>query len=201
MLVPFVPPVISCFSSRFNSLFSAKNSAVLLLSLGTLTACGGSDSPEEPAPTPKDTTAPVITLIGNTPLTHSIGTSYDDEGASANDATDGTVTVTMSGSVNSDVVSSYTLTYSATDKAGNQSSVTRTVDVVDDVAPVIKLEGDSPLTHSAGTDYTDAGASAEDATDGTVEVITTGSVYSAVVDSYTLTYTATDATGNIRTAT
>ena len=96
------------FSSRFNSLFSAKTSAVFLLSLGTLTACGGSDS-TEPTPTPKDTTAPVITLIGNTPLTHSIDTSYDDEGATANDATDGNVDVTMTGNVDSTLVNSYTL--------------------------------------------------------------------------------------------
>ena len=81
---------------------------VFLLSLGTLTACGGSDS-TEPTPTPKDTTAPVITLIGNTPLTHSIDTSYDDEGATANDATDGNVDVTMTGNVDSTLVNSYTL--------------------------------------------------------------------------------------------
>ena len=174
---------------------------VFLLSLGTLTACGGSDSPEEPAPTPKDTTAPVITLIGNTPLTHSIGTSYDDEGASANDATDGTVTVTMSGSVNSDVVSSYTLIYSATDKAGNQSSVTRTVNVIDDVAPVLTLNGISPFSHNAGDDYADLGAVVSDNLDDAscITITTTDEVNAAVIGSYTVTYTATDAAGNVAT--
>ena len=51
---------------------------VLLLSIGTLTACGGSS--DSPAPTP-DTTAPVITLNGDSALTHSAGTAYADLGA------------------------------------------------------------------------------------------------------------------------
>ncbi|KGJ94786.1 immunoglobulin-like domain-containing protein [Colwellia psychrerythraea] len=172
---------------------------VFLLSLGTLTACGSDSS--DPTPTVEDTTAPVITLNGGSSLTHSAGTDYADEGATANDATDGTVSVTITGAVDSDVVSSYTLTYSASDKAGNKNSITRTVNVVDTIAPVITIAGDSPLSHSAGTDYSDAGATAEDATDGTVDVVTTGNVDSAVVESYTLTYTATDAAGNSSTAT
>ena len=207
MLVPFVPPVISCFSSRFFMrklpTLSAKINALLFLSLTTLTACGGSDDDgtTDPEPTPKDTTAPVITLNGESLLTLSAGSSYVDEGATANDATDGNVVVTMTGSVNSTIVNSYTLTYTATDAAGNKSTSTRIVNVIDDVAPVITLEGDSPLTHSAGTDYVDAGAIATDATDGSVEVTTTDAVDSTKVNSYTLIYTATDAAGNSSTVT
>jgi len=175
-------------------------SPVLLLTVGTLSACGGGSKSPDPTPV-KDTVAPVITLNGESSLILSAGTAYSDLGATANDAIDGSVTVTTTGNVNSNVVSSYTLTYTASDAAGNQSSLTRTVNVVDDIAPAITLEGDSELTHSAGTDYSDAGATATDATDGSVDVVTTGTVDSATVGSYTLTYTATDAAGNIATAT
>jgi len=168
---------------------------VLLLSISTLTACGGGS--DSPAPTPTaDTTAPVITLNGDSSVTHSAGTAYADLGATASDSKDGTVSVTMSGSVNSDVVNSYTITYSATDAAGNKTSLTRTVNVVDTTAPEISLEGDSEVTHSAGTEYVDAGATATDSIDGDVDVTTTGSVDTSTLGSYTLTYTATDAAGN-----
>ncbi|NQZ27494.1 MAG: DUF5011 domain-containing protein [Colwellia sp.] len=168
---------------------------VFLFSLGTLTACGGSDS-TEPTPTPKDTTAPVITLIGNTPLTHSIDTSYDDEGATANDATDGNVDVTMTGSVDSTIVNSYTLTYTATDTAGNKSTSTRIVNVIDDVAPVITLGGSSEVIHPVGTPYIDASATASDNVDEVINVITSDDVKADAIGSYTVTYNATDAADN-----
>ena len=172
---------------------------MLLLSLGTLTACGGSDS-TEPTPTTKDTTAPVITLIGNTPLTHSIDTSYDDEGATANDATDGNVDVTMTGSVDSTIVNSYTLTYTATDTAGNKSTSTRIVNVIDDVAPVITLGGSSEVIHPVGTPYVDASTTASDNVDEAINVITSDDVYADELGSYTVTYTAKDEAGNEATA-
>ena len=199
MLVPFVPPVISCFSLRFNSLFSAKTSAVLLLSLGTLTACGGSDS-TEPTPTPKDTIAPVITLNGESPLTLSAGTPYAETGATANDATDGNVDVTMTGSVDSTIVNSYTLTYTATDTAGNKSTSTRIVNVIDDVAPVITLGGSSEVIHPVGTAYIDASATASDNVDEVINVITSDDVKADAIGSYTVTYTAKDEAENEATA-
>ena len=188
-------------SSKRKNYSKAKHSSIinvaLLLSLTTLTACGGgSDDSGESNLTPSDILAPVITLNGDSTLTLSAGSEYAELGAIASDAIDGNVDVTMTGSVNSDVVSSYILTYSATDSAGNSSTVTRKINIVDTLAPVITLEGGSELTHSAGTEYIDLGATATDAADGTVEVITTGAVDSAVVDSYTLTYSATDAAGN-----
>jgi len=209
MKSPFISPVFSRFSPSFSSStlpFTLKKSAALLLVVSTLTACGGGGDEaavvdENGFTTTPDTTAPVITLNGESSLILSAGTAYVDLGATANDATDGDVTVFTTGAVNSDVVSSYTLTYSASDAAGNNTSVTRTVNVVDDIAPVITLEGDSEISHSAGTDYTDASATATDATDGSVDVVTTGTVDSATVGSYTLTYTAMDAAGNISTET
>jgi hypothetical protein len=68
----------------------------------------------------------VITLLGEATLVIEQGTTFVDPGATASDAVDGAVTVSVTGTVG-DTPGSYTLTYSATDRAGNQASITRTV--------------------------------------------------------------------------
>jgi hypothetical protein len=103
--------------------------------------------------------------------------------------------------VNTAVPGSYTITYSATDAAGNTATATRTVNVVDITAPVITVSGDNPLYLPVGTTFNEPGVSALDAIDGSVPVSTTGSVNTAARGTYILTYTATDSAGNIATAT
>jgi len=79
---------------------------------------------------PADTTAPVITRIGNASIVVAWGDSYTDAGATATDNVDSSVTVTSSGSVNTAVPGTYTITYNATDAANNNATpVTRTVTV------------------------------------------------------------------------
>jgi len=58
------------------------------------------------------------------------GASYTDAGATATDNVDDSVTVTRSGSVNTAVPGTYTITYNAKDAANNNAAaVTRTVTV------------------------------------------------------------------------
>lgn len=73
----------------------------------------------------------------------------------------------------------------------------------DTTPPVITVNGTNPetITISTSTSYVDAGATAQDDVDGTVEVITTGNVDQATVGSYTITYTATDLSSNGSVAT
>jgi len=146
-----------------------------------------------------DTTPPVITVTGDNPLTVEKGSTYTDAGATA----DGGETVTSSGTVNTTVVGSYTLTYSATDAAGNTGTATRIVNVVDTTPPVITVTGDNPVTVEKGSTYTDAGATASDNVDGdlTSDIVITGTVDTSVVGTYTLTYSVTDEAGNTGTAT
>ena len=147
-----------------------------------------------------DITPPSIGIIGDNPLTIELGTAYVDAGAFAIDAVDALVQVTSSGSVNTNVVGSYTITYTASDRSGNSASATRTVNVVDTTAPVVTVTGDNPATVELGASYTDAGATATDAS-GTVTVVTTGTVDTDTVGTYTITYTSTDASDNVGTAT
>ena len=83
------------------------------------------DPPEETASITIDTTAPVITLTGASPLTLEVGDTYTDPGATATEG----VTVTTEGTVDTNTPGTYTITYTATDAAGNTATVERTVTV------------------------------------------------------------------------
>ena len=148
-----------------------------------------------------DTTAPVITVTGDNPATTELGETYTDAGATATDLS-GAITVVTSGTVDTTTVGTYTLTYTATDPSSNTSTTTRTVNVVDTTAPAITVTGDNPATVELGGTYTDAGATATDAS-GDVTVVTTGvdTVKPNTLGTYTVTYTSTDASGNKGTAT
>lgn len=149
-----------------------------------------------------DNTPPVITLSGSDSLTITQGGDYIEQGASAVDNVDGALSVTTSGVVDTSTVGTYTITYSATDQAGNAATETRTVIVdaaADTEAPVITLNGDSTITITQGGEYTEQGASAEDAVDGTVNVDITGQVISSTVGTYVITYIASDSSSNTAT--
>ena len=145
-----------------------------------------------------DTTAPVITLtngdIGTTNYTVERGTTYVDPGATVD--TGETVTVNTS-QLNMAVSDTYTVTYSATDADGNIGTASRIVIVEDNIAPVITLSGANPYTVERGTTYVDPGAIAD--TGETVTVNTSG-LNMAVSDTYIVTYSATDSSGNTGTA-
>ena len=72
-----------------------------------------------------DTTEPVITLIGQNPVTIEQGSTYTDAGATAN----GGETVTSYSNIDTSKVGRYTVTYTATDTNGNTGTAIRTVDV------------------------------------------------------------------------
>ena len=148
-----------------------------------------------------DTIPPVITLNGNSSITLEYGSTYTEIGATTNDNVDGAVSVSVSGDVNTSKLGTYTITYTATDNAGNTATKTRTVSVVDTTPPVITLNGESSITLEVGSAYSEAGATATDNVDGSVSISISGSVDTNAVGTYTITYTATDSSGNTATKT
>lgn len=92
-----------------------------------------------------DTDAPTITLNGPNPMTVECQIGFVDPGASASDdcAGDLTSAIIVTGSVDTNVVGSYVLTYSVSDGT-HTVSVDRTVNVVDTTDPVITLNGQTP---------------------------------------------------------
>ena len=90
-------------------------------------------TPTTPIPTtPIDTTAPVISITGANPTIVIQGGIYTDEGVTAIDDVDGTVGSAVVGTIFVDIntLGSYTVTYTATDAAGNTATAIRTVNVV-----------------------------------------------------------------------
>lgn len=78
--------------------------------------------------------APVLSLLGNPVVSISIGSSYNDAGATANDTEDGDLTanIVINNPVNTSIAGTYTLTYNVTDSNGNAANaITRTVEVFD----------------------------------------------------------------------
>lgn len=82
------------------------------------------------------------------------------------------------------------------DAAGNSATCTATVTVVDDVLPVISMNGVTPVTVECGATYSDAGATANDNCDGSLTPNVANLVNTAVPGPYTVTYTVSDAAGN-----
>jgi hypothetical protein len=175
----------------------------MLLSLASCGGGGGSDTSSAPTP---DTGAPVISAPDSISVAaqSSAGTSANSAVISdflnavlALDNVDGTV------AVSNDAPALFPLgltnvTFSASDRAGNNAQqVTRTVTVFDADAPVINLNGSSAIDHMYGLAYTDMGAVAEDAVDGSVTVTTEGSVDVNTVGIYSLIYSAVDTEGNV----
>ncbi len=141
-----------------------------------------------------DVTDPEITLNGDADITLECGESYVEQGAEASDSC-GDADVTIDGTVDDGTAGTYELTYTATDGAGNEASVTRTVTVADTSDPVVTLNGDDPVNLECGESYVEAGATATDSC-GDADVTIDGSVDDGTPGSYVLTYTATDDAGN-----
>jgi hypothetical protein len=159
-----------------------------------------------------DTSATTITLNGANPMTVECHTSFTDPGAVAHDACAGDFPATASGSVNANVVGTYTITYNATDPSGHAAAPkTRTVNVVDTTAPVVTAPANVTVYTGAGntsctvvvSNATLGTASATDSCVGSVSVTRTGvpsgNIFPA--GTTTITYSATDASGNTGTAT
>ncbi|MCP6727590.1 MAG: DUF5011 domain-containing protein [Patescibacteria group bacterium] len=143
-----------------------------------------------------DAIPPVIILSGANPQIIEVFNSYTELGATASDAVDGSVTVSIdSSNVNTSLLGSYNVIYTASDTAGNIATETRTVNVVDTTAPVISLNGLDAVDVELGTQYDELGATVTDDYY-TVNVIISGSVDTSIVGEYTIYYEAVDGSGN-----
>lgn len=152
--------------------------------------------------TVEDTTVPVITVT-ETAVTAEAGETYTDSGASVADLCDEGTELVTSGTVDTDTLGEYVLTYSAVDGEENEATEkTKTVTVEDTTAPTITLTGESAVTLTVGDSYTDAGATATDSFEGTLtsSIVTTGSVDTDAAGTYTVSYNVSDSSGNAATA-
>jgi len=150
-----------------------------------------------------DQEVPIINLLGENPQTVAFGTAYNELGAVAFDSVDGDLSgsvVIDATAVDTGAIATYTVYYDVSDSAGNPATqVTRTVNVVDQTAPVISLVGSNPQIVQFGADYVELGATAVDNVDGDLSssiVINADLVNTGSVDTYTVYYDVTDSAGN-----
>ena len=99
-----------------------------------------------------DDTAPIITLLGDSNITHEAGSVYTDAGATWSDSVDGNGTADTNGTVDQNTPGTYQIIYSFTDSSGNQAqSVTRTVKVenlTSNQNPVFQSDGNIELVEN-----------------------------------------------------
>lgn len=87
-----------------------------------------------------DVTAPVVTVAGDNPLYLPVGATFVEPGVSAFDAIDGDIDVQTSGTVDTSTRGTYTLTYTATDAAGNTGTAVREVVVRSAAAHLLETQ-------------------------------------------------------------
>jgi hypothetical protein len=118
--------------------------------------------------TKDDTTSPTISLTGGEILYLNLGTVFTEPGYVASDDKDGTITdnVMITGTVNTNEVGYYPITYMVSDAAGNETSVIREVyvktaklagnySVLDSItgSNTVNITYDVVVDSSAGTDW------------------------------------------------
>ena len=137
-----------------------------------------------------DGSPPTITILGNTTVNILLGSIYVDAGATAVDARNISLQVTVTNSVNTSAVGFYNVTYRAVDAYGNVAQIARLVRVY---APplVLVLTGPAFVDVIQGNSYTDLGAVA---TGGTLVVVGLP-LNTSIVGNYTINYTVTGASG------
>ena len=88
-----------------------------------------------------DNNAPIITIIGDNPLNINVGNPFVDLGAKATDNVDGDLTnnIVVTGTVNINIPGKYEIIYTVVDSSNNIGRAIRTVNVIDNIPPVINF--------------------------------------------------------------
>jgi len=151
-----------------------------------------------------------------------VGTSYVDQGAVCQDVVDGDITANVTTTpadltnIDTSALGSFTVEYDCPDSAANNAATrTRTVNITasDTTPPDITLlsptesepgrDDPNPMTVNIlqGVTYVDAGATCEDNVDGDISgnIVTTGSVDTAVPGTYPIDFDCSDSAENAAT--
>ncbi len=131
-----------------------------------------------------DRVAPVVTVSGNAAPSLTVGDTFTDSGATAADACTGSTSVTVSGSVNTAVAGTYTLTYASVDASGNRGEATRVVTV----AAAASTPGAGGSTTSGSDTFTPDERAAQDPTNATTYDTLVSGVTAGNNGTITVTY-------------
>lgn len=167
----------------------------------TETPTTDTETPTTPVTPVADTTRPIIIFKGTRYMSVEVGGTWTEPGAYGKDNSGERPAVKVYRTVDTTKIGTYKLVYVTYDSAGNKASCIRVVNVVDTTAPVVTLNGDSTITMNVGDTYTELGATVTDKSGETLTATISGTVDTATAGTYTVSYTATDSSGNTKTIT
>ena len=145
-----------------------------------------------------DRKEPEIILEGNEDFKQSYSKEYVEPGFSAIDNYDGDITKNVKISKEQIDEESFRLIYEVEDSSFNKTIKIRNVKIVDDIAPVITLNGNENMTIIVNSKYEEKGANAQDEKDGnlTNKIVSSGKVDTSKEGTYTIEYKVKDKSGN-----
>ena len=149
----------------------------------------------------RDSTPPMLHLIGEATVYLEAGSAYSDEGATAIDLVDGNLSENIEVDFPSGILApgEYYVKYDVSDLSGNRADqLIRIIVVQDTISPVMQLKGEAIVYVEAGREYVDEGVSATDSFEGdlSAKAIVSNPVDSREIGSYEVTYNVADASGN-----
>ena len=150
-----------------------------------------------------DTVAPKIELEAEEEYKQSYAKEYEEPGFKAIDAYEGDLTSKVTISKEEIDEATYNIKYQVQDSSGNKAEMIRKVTIIDDIPPVITLNGNASMTVYLNAKYEEKGAKAEDEKDGdlTDKISIEGSVDTSKTGKYTVYYKVSDNSGNEATKT
>ena len=146
--------------------------------------------------------SPVIELKGKAEVTIEAFGNYLDDGTTATlHNKDVSNRIKIKGKVNTEYTGTYSIEYVLYYK-NKTYNATRYINVVDTVKPDLMLKGSEKLTINTEGSYIEPGYTAKDKYDGDISssVVIKGKVNTKRAGTYTLTYNATDKSGNTASA-
>lgn len=151
-----------------------------------------------------DTTPPEVNLIGEEIEYAEYYSDYADLGVEYLDnySTTANIDVSIEGEVNTEILGDYLITYIVTDELGNQTTISRTIKVIDTTPPEIWFSPslDTVVIGSQPIELIDGVINYFDY-DSEVNITITGYVDYTTAGTYDVTYQVTDSSLNISTFT
>ncbi len=140
-----------------------------------------------------DNVNPNISLNGEGESYVCPGKDYVEEGYTASDNYDGDITDNVIVDKQNDIIK-----YSVRDKSGNYSEIERKIIFIDREEPIIELKGGNDIYIYKDNKYIEMGYTASDNCDGDItnKVISTGTVDTTKVGTYTINYEVIDSSNN-----
>ena len=146
---------------------------------------------------------PSIYLLGSNPLNVEINSVFTDPGAVATDTDGNDISnkiITPDTVDTSTPIDNFKYKYTVLSD-GITKTITRKINVVDSTAPVITGANNAALIDTVTSYDLMAGVSATDNSGEAVSVVAKGNLSLGVIGKYTITYIATDSSGNTATVT